>query len=329
MRIYGLDFTSNPTPRKRITLAKCSLDSNAHTDTLTIESLVPLSTELEGDFTGFTQWLNDDTEYGAEWVGGIDFPFGMPVAAVQYFQWFIPGAPQSWEAVIETIFQPHVTIDFFRDLVESWKKCGRDPANEKRVFLPRFTDTISGFAGSSPSSPMKVSAQCNPPVGRMLFRGANILRQAPVSIPPVRCNESRRVVVESYPRLVADKIVPGRKYKDGGQELVRVRANILTGLAGEGNPYGFRVLFRNDQDRIACTEDQTGDLIDSVFSAVQAAWSHTQERLAVNNEQHGLPRTQSYGIPAFLVSCLREQVSLEGWIVDPLLLSSMTAGQAE
>lgn len=322
MRIYGLDFTSNPTPRKRITLAKCLLDTHVHT--LTVESLVPLNAADDGDFSGFENWLNDEGTYGDKWVGGIDFPFGMPVAAVQYFQWLNAGEPESWEGVIDRIFATCPEIDDFRDKVESWKKCGRDPENEKRVFLPRFTDTVSGFAGSSPSSPMKVSTQCNPPVGRMLYRGANILRHSTVCVQPVRRNESSRVVIEAYPRLVADKVSPGIKYKDGGPALGDSREQILAGLAADPRPYGLSVQFRCDEDRALCINDNTGDVIDSVLSAVQAAWSYTQELAAVKTEQQGVPRKQSYGVPEFSLSCLRQQVSLEGWIVDPLLLSSTT-----
>jgi hypothetical protein len=320
MRIYGLDFTSNPTPRKRITLAKCLLDTQKHV--LTVESLVPLNAEADGDFSGFRSWLNDEVTYGDKWVGGIDFPFGMPVAAVQYFQWLNAGEPESWEGVIDGIFATCPEIDDFRVQVESWKKCGRDPDNEKRVFLPRFTDTVSGFAGSSPSSPMKVSTQCNPPVGRMLYRGANILRQSSVCVQPVRRNESPRVVIEAYPRLVADKVSPGVKYKDGGPALGDTRKQILDGLASNPHSYGFSVVFSNDQDLDFCIDDRTGDVIDSVLSAVQAAWSYTQELAALKAEQQGVRRKQSYGVPEFAVSCLRNQVCLEGWIADPLLLSS-------
>jgi hypothetical protein len=124
--------------------------------------------------------------------------------------------------------------------------------------------------------------------------------------------------------LVADKVSPGIKYKDGGPALGDAREQILAGLADNPLPYGFSVVFSNGQDRDLCIADNTGDVIDSVLSAVQAAWSYTQEMAALEAEQQGVPRKQSYGVPEFSLSCLRQQVSLEGWIVDPLLLSSTT-----
>jgi len=60
--------------------------------------------------------------------------------------------------------------------------------------------------------------------------------------------------------------------------------------------FGFTVEMK-DEDARACVEDSTGDKLDSVLCAVQAAWAWTK-------------RGDGYGIPA---NC----DLLEGWIVDP------------
>ena len=313
MRIYGLDFSSNPSKSKRLTLAHCQL----HNGTLTVHKLEPLNSATPGDYSAFCNWLTGKNGYSGEWVAGIDFPFGMPVEAIERFKWLKQGGPQSWEAYVKELYRDvENDLEKFRDRVESWKKSGK-AGNDKRVFLLRHTDKLSGFAGSTPSSPMKVHHQCNPPVGRMFFQGADRLRQSGVCIHPVRRNDCRRVVVEAYPRLVADKIIPGGKYKEG-DDLSASREAIISGLA-KPNEYQVLVSFLDPKDRQACIDDEQGDKLDSVLSGVQAAWAYLSEQQEVGAAK----RTHSYGVPLFAVACVNQVVELEGWIVDPLLLRSV------
>jgi hypothetical protein len=321
MRIYGLDFTSNPSKAqskssraKRLILATCLLEGS----TLVVEKLDELNTATEGDFSLFEDWLNSKGRWGKEttWVGGIDFPFGMPVEAIEHFNWLAIDEEQTWKAYISTLFGKTTVLEDFRDLLESWKKQSAS-GDRKRVFLLRRTDKMSGFAGSSPSSPMKVHHQCNPPVGRMFYQGANRLRKSDVSIVPVRINRSTKVVVEAYPRLVADKFVPRGKYKDG-DDLSACRDAIIKGL-GDTNAYGLTVEFADLKDRQSCIDDELGDKLDSVLAAVQAGWSHLAEQTESGKSSK---RTSRYGVPILDVSCFRHVVELEGWIVDPLLFDS-------
>jgi hypothetical protein len=181
MRIYGLDFTSNPSKSKRLILAHCQLDNS----TLAVQRLEELNTTAEGDYSKFCDWLAGENGYGGEWVAGIDFPFGLPLEAIERFGWLKHDEPQSWTAYVEELYRDvQNDLEKFRERVESWKKSGKT-GKDKRVFLLRHTDRLSGFAGSTPSSPMKVHHQCNPPVGRMFFQGADRLRQAGVCIHPV------------------------------------------------------------------------------------------------------------------------------------------------
>jgi hypothetical protein len=84
--------------------------------------------------------------YGAEWVGGIDFPFGMPLEALERFGWLKGSGPQSWAGYIEALHRDvENDLEKFRERVESWKKSGKT-GNDKRVFLLRHTDKLSGFA---------------------------------------------------------------------------------------------------------------------------------------------------------------------------------------
>lgn len=312
MRIYGLDFSSNPSKSKRLTLADCKLESG----TLSVCKLEELNTTTEGDYSKFCDWLAGKGGYEGEWIAGIDFPFGMPLEAIERFGWLKSGTP-SWETYVKALYKDVKNdLEKFRERIESWKKSGKT-GNEKRVFLLRHTDKLSGFAGSNPSSPMKVHHYCNPPVGRMFFQGANRLCESGVCIQPVRRNNCARVVVEAYPRLVADKFIPGGKYKEGNN-LSASREAIISGLAKE-NEYQVLVKFDNSKDRQACIDDEQGDKLDSVLSSVQAAWAYLSEQ-----KEAGKPeRTQFYGVPVFSVSCMNQIVDLEGWIADPLLFRSV------
>ena len=64
----------------------------------------------------------------------------------------------------------------------------------------------------------------------------------------------------------------------------------------------------NDGAAKECTDDATGDSLDSVLCAVQAAWAFTK-------------RAENYGIPT-------NADPLEGWICDPETWQSESLGQA-
>ncbi len=282
MRIYGLDFTSAPTHKsvnggkaKWLTLAKCRLSfPQGPLPQLLVEELVKLNVEAPLPlFYEVRRWLDGKYDGSNEtaWVAGIDFPFGMPVAAVEHFQWLAGGVSQTWESYISRIYQNCVSIEQFQEMPETWRKESRPKAGksskEERVFLPRLADKIGGFGGAQPSSPMKVNPQCNPPVGRMFYEGARLLQAANVSIYPVRINSSKRVVVEAYPRLVADHCIgSGEKYKDG-KGLDELRENIIDKLGNANNPYKLKVVFEGGSNglRQQCIRDEKGDTLDSVL----------------------------------------------------------------
>src|SRR5439155_26150492 len=98
MKVFGLDFTSDPDIGKPLTLAECTLDG----DTLHVEGLRPLSpsgsTKRErkaAQFAAFEDWLA--TEKGP-WVAGIDVPLGQPVEAIEHFCWLGSAeSDQTWE----------------------------------------------------------------------------------------------------------------------------------------------------------------------------------------------------------------------------------------
>jgi hypothetical protein len=299
MRIYGLDFTSNPSKSKRLTLAHCELDD----DRLTVISLESLNTDTDGDFSKVIAWLNGKDSYKKNWIAGIDFPFSLPVAAVEHFHWLGINNTQNWESILTNVYASCPTLTQFQDKIESWKRKNKTNNLVKVHSVKRQTDQL---AGSTVSTPLKV--RDNPPVGSMFYAGAKLLQQSGASVYPVRVNDDKRRIVEAYPALVVNRLVGMRKYKDAAgaakkQLAVATRCDICAQL-DDCSFYGVKVSFQNDKDRQGCVEDPAGDKLDSVLCAVQAAWS----------------ATHSNGLPEFTIPPLREIVLLEGWITDPVLM---------
>ncbi len=317
MQIYGLDFTSAPrvsvparASDKLLCAAECQLDDTV----LTVERFAALTGAKEAPFAELEAFLSQE---GQEWVLGVDFPLGLPVAAIEYFDWCTGDQPASWQQYVTHIHQRYASADELSDEVERWQKRRRngDPA---RVLLFRYADQIAAFGGSQASSPMKISKKLNPPVGRMFFEGSKRLLPTNISILPMRSTSDPRVVIEAYPRLVADSFIQGQKYKDPKRsddkaKIAQRRKVIIEGLE-QPNRYGITIRFTNEKDRRLCVTDDKGDYLDSVLCAVQAGWSARQ------TDESG---QRTFGIPAFSLACVQQQVALEGWIVDPLTYTAV------
>ncbi|MEO0563473.1 MAG: DUF429 domain-containing protein [Chloroflexota bacterium] len=274
MRIFGLDFTSAPSKRKPLTLASA---------TLTDGVLRPESVEAMPSFKGFEALL----ERVGPWVCGMDFPFGQPLKLIENLNF-----PMDWQAYVELVEgmgkrEWVATVDRYVQ--------GREPGDKLH-----FRD-IDRLAGAQ--SPMKMYFI---PVGRMFYEGARRLAASEVSVMPNRPTEDPRTVVEVYPALVARRFVGrGSKYKSDDKtqqsdEAVAKRWAIVDTLMVEcESVYGFG-LELNPSDKHALVEDPTGDHLDALLCAVQAAWAYTM-------------RHKRYGMPP-------DVNPLEGWIVDPELL---------
>ncbi|QDT24432.1 DUF429 domain-containing protein [Gimesia chilikensis] len=317
MKVYGLDFTSAPVisspsrvSDKLLMVAECELTGSV----LLVEKFIPLTGDANAPFGKLEEFFAKQNE---QWICGVDFPFGMPLGAIDYFGWCKNKEPANWEQYVKHIHKSHDTADEFMVEVEQWMKF-RLSGEAVRVFLFRYADRIASFGGSTASSPMKINKQCNPPVGRMFFEGSKRLLDTSISILPVRPTDDLRILIEAYPRLVADKFINGGKYKDAKKsddklKITNNRKEVVEGLEKE-NPYGITIRFICDKDREKCLNDGKGDHLDSVLCAIQAGWS-------ANQTTHD--GRSSYGIPEFSLNCLGQQVALEGWILDPLTLAAV------
>ncbi len=291
MRIFGLDFTSSPSSStarnpKKLMLASCWLNDGV----LSVEQFQLLNGKKKGDFSGFEKWLTST----GDWVAGIDFPFGQPAEFVNSVAW---GA--TWSEYVLNCSR--LGKNGFELALTNYK--AQQPVGQKE--LRRRTDRKA-----SSISPMKLFGI---PVGKMFFQGSTRLVQTTLSIHPVRYIEGEnRTVVEAYPALVARKWNERNSYKNDDPskctvEMKESRVNIIKAIRGLSTSlqspsvedwYGFRVELNEDQVEV-CVSDPTGDQLDSILCAVQAAWYYKNKH--------------------FLFSHIDEVNSFEGSIVDPAI----------
>jgi hypothetical protein len=266
--LLGCDFSSAPTRRKPIVLALGALQGGR----VTLSQLEALPT-----LDGFAQWLAQPRA----WIGGFDFPFGLPRELVEHLGW-----PTAWRDCMR--HYASLSRAQIRETFSGY--CAQRPAGNK--FAHRRFDKL---AGSSPS--MK---WVNPPVAYMLHAAVPLLLQAGVSIPGLHEGDPQRVALEAYPGLLARELIGRRSYKSDEKakqtpERLIARKDLLTALEQGQSRLGLRLKLTHAQ-RDALADDASGDRLDAVLCLVQAAWA----------AQQGAPR---YGLPEHLDP-------LEGWIVS-------------
>lgn len=265
--ILGVDFSSAPSRKKPITVAQARLHSPAM---LRIQALEPI-----GSLPEFAQLLRRP----GPWVGGFDFPFGLPRELVLEVGW-----PAEWPALVRA-FSGTPRPDL-RETLRAF--CAGRPAGSK--FAHRATDRP---AGSSPS--MK---WVNPPVAWMFHAGAPALLEAGVHLPGLHAGDPSRVALEAYPGLLARALHRGSYKSDdpARQDSARLAARraMVAALAAGAHPLAIKVDFAGGV-RSQIEDEPRGDWLDAVLCAVQAAWALTQ------GARYGLP-AQVDGIEGWIVS---------------------------
>jgi len=257
-RILGVDFTSAPRPAKPIVVAEGYLSG----PTLRMSTLARLYS-----FEAFERLL-----VGPEpWIGGFDFPFGLPRELVRDLGW-----PRDWLRLVELC--GNLTRAEWRGILDGYRAT-RPPG---RKYAHRRTDLPAGS-----SSPMKL---VNPPVALMFQEGAPRLADAGVHVPGLAEGNRSRVALEAYPGMFA-RSVTRDSYKNDSvskqtPERKAARRRIVDALPAIMSPGLKRQLI----------DDASGDALDAVICAVQAAWGWRR-------------RLRNFGLPARIESC-------EGWIVS-------------
>jgi uncharacterized protein DUF429 len=263
--ISGVDFTSRPSKQKQITIATGKMRRR--------------SFELEGikeyhDWGSFESWLKRD----GPWVAGFDFPFGLPREATYDLGW-----PATWDELVHHC----------RSLGRETFRAALDRYRESRATGSRYAHRATDLPAGS-HSPLKL---VNPPVGLMFLEGAPRLLEAGVTIPGLVKGDPLRIAFEAYPGFAARQMVKG-SYKNDAlakqtPQRKRARKVIVTALLSTGNPFGFAL---NASPRMlnSLVRDATGDRLDAVLCALQAAWAWQR-------------RLDNYGLPSKIDS-------MEGWI---------------
>jgi len=252
--LIGVDFSSRPTPRKPIVVARGICEG----DGVRLDGFERFHT-----LQRFGDWLRHEPQ----WTGGFDLPFGLPRELVEHLGW-----PLDWRACVEHYAAlPRAQV---RDTFAAF--CAARPAGAK--FAHRACD---GPAGSSPS--MK---WVNPPVAYMLHAGVPLLLAAGASLPAhAHVGDPQRVALEAYPGLLAREVVGSRSYKSDDRskqtdDRLWARIAIVEALC-EGRTRLQLSLRASDAQRDALLDDGSGDALDAVLCLVQAAWASTRHGHAV------------------------------------------------
>ena len=258
-----MDFTCAPGRAKPIAVASGLL----HESTLEVDRVEKLET-----FAAFEAFLARP----GPWIGGFDFPFSLPRELVRDLGW-----PAEWPALVRhcaalSRLQFRAALDAYRNT---------------RPFGSRYAHRATDLPAGS-SSPMKL---VNPPVALMFHEGAPRLLAAGVHVPALLEGESSRVALEAYPGLLARKQLGIREsYKSDTRSeqtpaRTAARRRILKALK-QGQP--LRIVLKTALEK-RLVADGSGDTLDAVICAVQAAWAAGRVR---------------YGLPTHVPPA-------EGWIV--------------
>lgn len=278
MRVLGIDFTSRPTRRKPIICVECLLVGH---------SLTAVRTESWTSFADFENALRAP----GPWIAGLDFPFGQSRRFIETVGW-----PAAWPEYVA--YARSLGRAGFRAALDAYRQERAVGDKEHR----RHTDILAGAI-----SPQKLYGV---PVGLMFFEGSSRLLEAGVTVPHLHLGDPVRLAVEAYPGIVARRLLGRISYKADNkhrqtEDRLQARRHLLVKLQ-EVAPerYGFRL---NASDEFCI--DPTGDHLDALICAVQAAWAWKN-------------RKGAFGAPADIDS-------LEGWIAEPTLAIRPTEGSPQ
>ena len=259
--VFGIDFTSAPSKRKPILCLECRLVGDV-LEIVEAQPWRPLRT-----FAEFEAFLQTPPPAGSEgWIAGADLPFGLSKKFIDNMQW-----SRRWGDYVDRHLEPlcrqgRQGRQAWRRMLDEYKE--HRPYGDKEHL--RRTDEPAGSL-----SPQK---QYGVPVALMLLEGAPRLRAAGVTIPGLQEGSSDRMVVEAYPGVAVDNLMRERcSYKTDTvrkqtAEQCRNRQLILERLLEKsGEIYGIEV--RGTKGHDVLVEDGTGDHLDALLCAVQAAWA--------------------------------------------------------
>jgi len=272
VKVYGIDFTSRPRLRKPITCLACRLEDNT-LKAGTLEEFANLAA------------FEDALVRSGSWIAGLDFPFGQSRKFIETIGW-----PEDWESYV--LHAESLGRDGFRKALTAYRNSRARGDKEHR----RQTDINAGSI-----SPQKLYGI---PVGLMFFEGAPRLIHADVTIPHLRKGDPDRIAVEAYPGALARDLICRRSYKtDTRKKQTRAQAtsrrDIFQSLTSGALTAELGFIVSADS---SLADDPSGDQLDALLCAIQAAWAWRN-------------RAKRYGAPQGFDT-------REGWIVDMRLSHS-------
>lgn len=268
--ILGIDFTSRPTTQKPITLARGRMVDG----TLALSAVQRLPT-----FAAFEASLREP----GPWLAAFDFPFGLPREFATALGWL--NARSTWASMSRKL----TTISRSELTAHCRAYCDARPVGQKLAHR-----AIDRLAGSSSS--MK---WVNPPVAYMLQEGAPRLLAAGLHIPGQHAGDQHRIALEAYPGYLARAIIGKKSYKNDQRAkqtpaLAAARREMIAALlSGE---YCLAIPISATKQLLRTIQaDASGDTLDAVLCALQAAWAWQR-------------REENFGLPV-------NMDAIEGWIV--------------
>jgi hypothetical protein len=247
--LLGVDFTSAPSRRKPITVAR----GRRAGAVLRLDRIDAVAT-----MAGFEALLAEP----GPWFGAFDFPFGLPREFVDSL-----GLGDNSVAVNAELRRRCADRMAFRTLVDAWGNAR--PAGQ-RLIHRRADAAMPGISSSSPLQTRYV------PVGFMYFEGLSRLLQAGVSLPRMHEGDADRVAVEGYPGLLAFELIGRRSYKNKeSTDRLIARKDIVDALEQGRTRLGLRLKLTHAQ-REALVDDASGDRLDAALCLVQAGWASEQ-----------------------------------------------------
>jgi Protein of unknown function (DUF429) len=282
--LLGVDFSCAPSKLKPITVAW----GQRHGSVVKLDRLEHLPS-----LTDFEHLLARQHPRAPEgWLGGFDFPFGLPRVFVDALG--LPAQDASNQPVCDRLIRHLLsrcqTRQGFQQLIDQWgQSWGTGSRPDK---LPhRHCDTA--MPGTSSTSPLQTRYV---PVGKMYFEGMARLVAADIELPGLRASTAKpddapRLAFEAYPGLLATEVLGKQSYKSDDKasqtadRLVQ-RLTLIDALEQGRTRLGVRLkLSPAQRDHLA--SDAKGDRLDAVLCLLQAAWAH--QRLAEGDARAGIP----------------------------------------
>jgi len=268
-RLLGVDFTSAPRRAKPITVARAHAigEHLVHVDSI----------DMLETFAAFDALLAEP----GPWLGGFDFPFGLPRTAVEDLGW-----PLEWRALVA--FCAAVPRQQFRARLDAHR--------EARAIGDRYAHRAVDRPAAS-HSPLKL---VNPPVALMFLEGAPRLATAGVTVAGSLAGDPARIAVEAYPGYLV-RAITRASYKSDTRikqtpERAATRAIVLSALVRADHPLAIGVSAAPGLLERALA-DASGDTLDAIICAVQAAWASRQVRFGVPEDADPLEGWIA-GVPA-------------------------------